>query len=452
MQRRCRGGGDRAAGAKQKKPPARDNSVRAFEEAAKTLKAEKTAAQSRAAAETEPQETMGIAQLQARREQLRLEGDKKERERLANTRAEQIRHTKEETVKKYILSTLAINETLSLEEEEEVRIAVNQSMHTITTQRVPGSTKLPYNSEETMMTLLIQPEARESITILLRTRGENLQIDTGNNCPSEIDINVVCGPLSRRVRVLTLPGGPPQEQNRKQGTDFQVALEREQHGVTDMIRDNTLSINGWVFDLIVDPPGTERVLLSPTHQENNQAKFLTFITTIRGLRSNGNEDTKIELTLLQGLKEAWAKEHPSVALIKPPASALGIKATEAARIFLHLGRIPRKYPTKESKVEHVQEHAPVHGRLYFRIREKVSKVPRSRTLPCTLEQAKRVGNSSNLEKASRLFQMPTSAHLLSTTLFINKSVISRGTPQNSRLVRSHGRGQKKGRGGGRSTV
>jgi hypothetical protein len=83
MSLRCRGGADRAAGAKHKKPLTRDDNVRAFEEAAKAMKAERTAAQARPAGEAEPQETMDLAHLQARQERLRLDGGKKERDRMA---------------------------------------------------------------------------------------------------------------------------------------------------------------------------------------------------------------------------------------------------------------------------------------------------------------------------------------------------------------------------------
>jgi hypothetical protein len=218
-------------------------------------------------------------------------------------------------------------------------------------QRIRQGTQ---HSEEIMTTLLMQPEARESLRFLLRTRGENL--NTTNSCPSEIDITTLLASRSRRVRVLTLPRAGPQEQKQRQGTDFQVELEKAQHSITEMVNNHTLTIQGWAFDLIINPPGSERILLSPTHQDNNQAKFLAFITTIRELRDNGNGDTKIELILAQGLQEAWDKDYHKVTLmavrlepsrrvltkrgiqwLKPPSSALGIKASEAPRIFLLLG-------------------------------------------------------------------------------------------------------------------
>jgi hypothetical protein len=179
-------------------------------------------------------------------------------------------------------------------------------------QRIRQGTQ---HSEEIMTTLLMQPEARDSLSFLLRTRGENLQTNTANSCPSEIDITTLLASQSRRVRVLTLPRAGPQDQKQRQGTDFQVELEKAQHSITEMVSNHTLRIHGWAFDLIINPPGSEKILLSPTHQDNNQAKFLAFITTIRELRDNGNEDTKIELILTQGLQEAWDKDYRKVTLM-----------------------------------------------------------------------------------------------------------------------------------------
>ena len=82
-------------------------------------------------------------------------------------------------------------------------------------------------TDKIMRTLVMQPEASESITAILHTRLENLQPDKGNSCPSEVDISAVFGPLSRKTRVLTLPRDIHQDQNRRQGTDFQVEMEME---------------------------------------------------------------------------------------------------------------------------------------------------------------------------------------------------------------------------------
>ena len=156
---------------------------------------------------------------------------------------------------------------------------------------------------------------------------------------------------------MTLPRDTHQDQNRRQGTDFQVDMEMVKHGITEMTRDGILTIKNWSFDMIIEPPGTERVLLIPTHQDNNQAKLLAFVTGIRGFRDRGNEDTKIELVMLQCLKDPWDNQNSSVSLdavrvehsrrvmtkkgtqwVKPRTSAMGVKSTEAPHIFLYLGR------------------------------------------------------------------------------------------------------------------
>jgi hypothetical protein len=211
-------------------------------------------------------------------------------------------------------------------------------------------------SEKLMQTLVMNPDARESITIILRTRSENLQLDNSNGCPSEIDISEIFGQLSRKSRILTLPRDLHQDNTRRQGTDFQVEMEKAKHDLTNMIKDSILTVKDWSFDLIVDPPGTERILLIPTHHDNNQAKLLAFITGIRGFRDKGNADTKTELIMFQCFKEAWDIKYPNATLVavrleysrrimskkgvqwvKPLVSDLGVKATEAPRIFLHLG-------------------------------------------------------------------------------------------------------------------
>ena len=161
----------------------------------------------------------------------------------------------------------------------------------------------------------MNPSARDSITIILRTRAENLQIDDGNSCPSEIDIGATFGPhITRKNRVMALPRDIHQDQNRRQGTDFQVDLEMAKHGITEMAKNGILTTKKWSFDMIVEPPGTERVLLIATHQDNNQSKLLAFVTGIRGFRDKGNEDTKIEIVLLQCLKDPWDNQNPSVSL------------------------------------------------------------------------------------------------------------------------------------------
>ena len=368
---RSRGGGDHVAGSKKKKTP-QDNNLRAFEEASKNMRTDK--AQKKKNASADPQEPMDLAQLQARRDQLLRDGEEKDKERVATTKAIHDRHSKEDAVQRDILSTLAINDNLSPGEEEELRFAISHTQTALKTQRAPARLanhaliKWMINkhlqriilgadrSEKLMQTLVMNPDARESITIILRTRSENLQLDNSNGCPSEIDISAIFGQLSRKSRILTLPRDLHQDNTRRQGTDFQVEMEKAKHDLTNMIKDSILTVKDWSFDLIVDPPGTERILLIPTHHDNNQAKLLAFITGIRGFRDKGNADTKTELIMFQCFKEAWDIKYPNATLVavrleysrrimskkgvqwvKPLVSDLGVKATEAPRIFLHLG-------------------------------------------------------------------------------------------------------------------
>jgi len=368
---RSRGGGDHLAGSKKKKNP-QDRHLRAFEEAAKNLRMDK--AQRKEEAGAAPQEPLDMAQLLARRDKFLLDGKEKEKERVAATKAVHDRQSNEEAVNKDILSTLAIHDKLSPEEEEELRVAIIHTQNTLKTQRAPGRL---FNhalitwmlnkhlqrialgaegAEKLMQALVMNPDARDSITVVLRTRSENLQVANNNGCPSEIDISTVFGQLSRKHRILTLPKDSLQDQNRRVGTDFQVDMEKARHDLTEIIKDGVLPVKEWSFDVILDPPGTERIALAPTHHDNNQAKLLAFITGARGLRSKGNEDTKIELIIFQGLKETWDKMYPEATLtavrleysrrlltkkgiqwVKPLVSALGVKAAEAPRIFLQLG-------------------------------------------------------------------------------------------------------------------
>jgi hypothetical protein len=280
-----------------------------------------------------------MAQLLARRDKFLLDGEKKENERVAATKEVHDRQSNEEAVNKDILSTLAIHDKLSPEEEEELRVAIIHTQNTLKTQRAPGRL---FNhalitwmlnkhlqrialgaegAEKLMQALVMNPDARDSITVVLRTRSENLQVA-----------------------------------NRRVGTDFQVDMEKARHDLTEIIKDGVLPVKEWSFDVIVDPPGTARIVLAPTHHDNNQAKLLAFITGARGLRNKGNEDTKIELIIFQGLKETWDKMYPEATLtavrleysrrlltkkgiqwVKPLVSVWGVKAAEAPRIFLQLG-------------------------------------------------------------------------------------------------------------------
>jgi hypothetical protein len=130
-----------------------------------------------------------------RRDQLLRDGEEKDKERVATTKAIHNRHSKEDAVQKDILSTLAINNNLSPGEEEELRAATSHTLNTLKTQRAPVRlTKHALinwmmnkhlqrialgadRSEKLMQALVMNPNARELITIILRTRSENLQLD-----------------------------------------------------------------------------------------------------------------------------------------------------------------------------------------------------------------------------------------------------------------------------------
>ncbi len=143
------------------------------------------------------------------------------------------RHSKEDAVQKDIDDTLATNDNLTPDGEEELRSVIAHTMNTLRLQRAPQKIinptllkwmmnnhlqRITVGTDRTvkiMQSWIMNPSAGDSITIILRTRAENLRTDDGNSCPSEIDIGATFGPhIARKNRVMALPRDTHQDQNR----------------------------------------------------------------------------------------------------------------------------------------------------------------------------------------------------------------------------------------------
>jgi hypothetical protein len=152
---------------------------------------------------------------------------------------------------------------------------------------------------------LMHMGARTEVHAILRSRAENDSgVATGNGCPTNEVIQAFFQAVASKVTVLALPTDH-HVKSRNKSLDFQIILGFAAHAFTEWIKKDTIEIQGWHFDLVVEPPLSSRILLSPTFQEDNLAKLTTLVQCVLDTQHQGNTDTRLEHILHQGIDASW---------------------------------------------------------------------------------------------------------------------------------------------------
>ena len=206
---------------------------------------------------------------------------------------------------------------------------------------------------------LRQPGSRSVVRLIARSRMENYaDRETSGRCPTDNEVKTFFNSMAEFVNISILPSDDSDKL--RQGTDFGVTLTEARHNLTNQVAQDCTQVNAWRFDLSIEPPGSERLCLIPTHQEHNLAKFRSWISCLRAsTQHQGCADTAVENALLAGLLPSWRQELPQFVSnligfrlehtrlvwskagkirIKPPLASLGLNSFQAPQLFIHIGR------------------------------------------------------------------------------------------------------------------
>ena len=268
-------------------------------------------------------EALNSQTLQARRNILLQEGEKAAQIQQAKLKREASQASQSREIREEMEVTIRIRDNLSEADRQDFARSVNAYVSIMQRRNIPLGNKHKQFaqgvltkslhrefaggllSKEIAKSTLLSDGARTLIYGLLRTRKENLGANgLDRRCPTNDDVKRQFEPIASKVTAIALPHDL-YDTSRSHGTDFHIILGEAKHQLMEWTQRDTFFINGWCFDLIVDPPFSTRLCLSPTTQDNNLEKLAAFVTGLRTLNSNGNPDTRLERVLHQGLLASW---------------------------------------------------------------------------------------------------------------------------------------------------
>jgi len=371
---RTRGGAPKAP------PPPQPNSLKVFTETSKKHTAE-TELRKKEQEDyvSGKEEAMQARSMDARKTLLLQEGAQAELSRLRRLDRDETRQIQEKAIREEVEVILLSKDKLSQEEEISFAQGVNKTVDKLKTRR-GGPTEhkqkgfvqwvMTQNlhrdltgdafTKSMSSTRLMQAGARGSVSAILRSRSEN---HTGaandQGCPTNESIREHFQDLASKVTVFALPIDH-QDKTRTQSTDFQIIFVDAKHQLTEWVQRDSITIQGWHFDLVVEPPLSSRLLLTPTNQDDNRAKLLTLIECIKSSHTKSNIDTRFENIVHQGIIQSWntsLRQHGPNLLgvrlehsrmitakggtnnrVKPSLMLLGERGPQPPpQIFLHVG-------------------------------------------------------------------------------------------------------------------
>jgi len=321
-------------------------------------------------------EALNSQTLQARRNTLLQEGEKAAQIQQAKLKREASQASQSREIREEMEVTIRIRDNLSEADRQDFARSVNAYVSIMQRRSIPLGNKHKQFaqgvltkslhreltggllSKEIAKSTLLSDGARTLIYGLLRTRKENLGAHgLDRRCPTNDDVKRQFEPIASKVTAIALPHDL-YDTSRSHGTDFHLILGEAKHQLMEWTQRDTFFINGWCFDLIVDPPFSTRLCLSPTTQDNNLEKLAAFVTGLRTLNSNGNPDTRLERVLHQGLLASWnillhpwahnflgiRLEHSRLTTVKgnqtrfkPSACRIGERTFQAPLIYVLIG-------------------------------------------------------------------------------------------------------------------
>jgi hypothetical protein len=314
---RTRGGGP--------KLPPQSNFLKVFAETAKKHATETESKRREQADLISGKDTaMQAASIEARRTLLLQEGALTEQSRQHRLDNDETRQIQEKAIREEVEVILASKRQLTQDEVRAFAQGVNKTVTTIKSHfEVPAehkqkdfiqwlmTTNLHRDStgatftKSTSSTRLMKAGARDTVSAILRTRAENHTGPAkGQGCPSNESIRDHFQDIASKITVLPLPMDYS-DKSITQSADFQIILVDAKHDLTEWVQEDYITIQGWKFDLIVEPPQSRRILLTPINQVDNRAKLHTLIESIKNSHTKGNIDTRFENILHQGILQSW---------------------------------------------------------------------------------------------------------------------------------------------------
>jgi hypothetical protein len=269
-------------------------------------------------------EAMQAKSIEARRTLLLQEGALTEMARLRRLDKDETRQIQEKAIRKEVEVILTSKDNLSQEEERTFAQGVNKTVTTIKYHRGGPTEHKQRDFIQWMMTTnlhrdragaaftrsmsssrLMKAGARGLVTAILRSRAENyIGPAKDQGCPTNESIREHFQYIASKVTVHTLPMDYS-DKTKTRSADFQIILVDAKHDLTEWVQEDHITIQGWQFDLVLEPPQSRRLLLTPTNQVDNKAKLHTLIESIKNSHAKGNIDTRFENIVHQGILQSW---------------------------------------------------------------------------------------------------------------------------------------------------